>query len=70
MEDPETGRRLVVNTSNGGFREAFREQSLRRLEALDRELRRSKVDVIDVETGRPYVEPLMRFFKKRLRRFR
>jgi uncharacterized protein (DUF58 family) len=70
MEDPETGRRLVVNTSDPGFRAAFREGSADRLAALDREFRRCQVDVIDVETGRPYVEPLMRFFKQRLRRFR
>jgi uncharacterized protein (DUF58 family) len=70
MEDPETGERLVLNTSDPGFREAFQEGSRRRLAELDREFRRSRVDVIDVETGRPYVEPLMRFFKQRLRRFR
>jgi uncharacterized protein (DUF58 family) len=70
MEDPETGDRLVVNTSDPDFREAFRERSRRRLAELDREFRRSRVDVIDVETGRPYVEPLMRFFKQRMRRLR
>ncbi len=70
MEDPESGERLVVNTSDPAFREAFQEKARRRREELDREFRRSQVDVIDVETGSPYVEPLMRFFKKRLRRFR
>jgi len=70
MEDPETGERLVVNTSDASFRKAFHERSRRRMAELDREFRRSRVDVIDVETGRPYVEPLMRFFKQRMRRFR
>jgi len=68
MEDPETGDRLVVNTSDPGFREAFRDRSQRRLADLDRDFRRCKVDVVDVETGRPYVEPLMRFFRERARR--
>jgi len=70
LEDPETGERLVVNTSRQDFREAFREESQRRRAKLDRDFLRSQVDVIDVETGQPYVKPLMRFFKRRMRRFR
>ncbi len=70
MEDPETGDRLVVDTSDAAFREAFRKRSGEREAALEGELRRAQVDVIDVETGLPYVQPLMRFFKQRMRRFR
>jgi uncharacterized protein (DUF58 family) len=70
MEDPETGERLVVDTSSAAFRAAFRSVNGKRRAALDRALRRSKVDVIDVETGRPYVKPLMRFFQDRMRRRR
>jgi len=70
MEDPETGERLVVNSSDPDFQAAFRARSEERQAALDRDLRRSKVDVIDVETGQPYVKPLMHFFKQRMRRFR
>jgi len=68
LEDPETGRRIVVNTSSPTFRAAFRAVNDRRRVALDRAFRRSKVDVIDLETGRPYVKPLMRFFRERMRR--
>ncbi|MBT8395908.1 MAG: DUF58 domain-containing protein [Gemmatimonadetes bacterium] len=70
MEDPETGERLVVNTSNKGFLESFRARVRKTREELDKDFVRCKVDVIDIETGRPYVEPLMRFFQKRMRRFR
>jgi uncharacterized protein (DUF58 family) len=70
MEDPETGERLVLNTSDPEFRRAFQGRSRERMTALDQDLRRCQVDVIDVETGMPYVEPLMRFFKQRMRRFR
>jgi uncharacterized protein (DUF58 family) len=70
LEDPETGERVVVDTSSPTFRAAFRTVNGRRRAVLDRTLRRSKVDVIDVETGRPYVKPLMRFFKDRMRRRR
>jgi uncharacterized protein (DUF58 family) len=70
MEDPETGERLVVNTSDPGLRDAFRERAEDDRKAMDRMFRRAQVDVVDVETGRPYVEPLMRFFRQRMRRFR
>lgn len=70
LEDPETGERVVVNTSSAGFRSAFGSIEARRRAELDRVMRRSKVDVIDVETGTPYVRPLMRFFQDRMRRRR
>jgi len=70
LEDPESGERVVVNTSSPAFRMAFREESDRRIAALDRALKRSKVDTIDVHTGEPYVKPLMRFFRERARRQR
>lgn len=68
LEDPETGERIVVNTSSQDFRSAFADTVGERAQALDRELRRSKVDVIDIESGEPYVKPLMRFFQERARR--
>jgi uncharacterized protein (DUF58 family) len=70
LEDPESGERVVVNTSSSAFRIAFREESDRRAAALDRALKKSKVDAIDVRTGEPYVKPLMRFFRERARRRR
>jgi uncharacterized protein (DUF58 family) len=70
LEDPETGECLIVNSSNPDFREAFVDRVGRERAQLDRSLRRSKVDVIDIETGRPYVKPLMRFFQERMRRRR
>jgi uncharacterized protein (DUF58 family) len=70
MEDPETGERLVVNTSNQGFRSAFRDRAQKVRSDLERDFVRSQVDVIDIKTGQPYVQPLMHFFQKRMRRFR
>ncbi|MSR20078.1 MAG: DUF58 domain-containing protein [Gemmatimonadetes bacterium] len=70
LEDPETGERVVVNTSKPAFSAAFRGVNASRRAALDRTLRRSKIDVIDIETGQPWVKPLMRFFQARMRRQR
>ena len=70
MEDPETGERVMVDTSRPAFRRRFAETVAARRAALDKRLRRSKVDVIDIETGEPYDRPLMRFFRERARRQR
>lgn len=68
LEDPESGERIVVNTSSADFREAFKQRVVERRTALDSALRRSKVDVIEIDPGEPYVKPLMRFFQERARR--
>tara|TARA_B100000676_G_scaffold306165_1_gene361857 strand:- start:2539 stop:3414 length:876 start_codon:yes stop_codon:yes gene_type:complete len=68
LEDPETGERVVVNTANPQFRMAYATRVANERSELDRSLRKSKVDVIDIETGEPYVRPLMRFFQDRARR--
>jgi len=70
LEDPETGERVVANTSSARFRTEFAARWDRARAGLDRTLRRSKVDTIDIETGEPYVQPLMRFFQDRMRRQR
>ena len=70
LEDPETGERLVVDTGNARFREAFGAAARDARARLDRTLRRSRVDVIDIDTGSPYVLPLQRFFRERMRRRR
>jgi len=70
LEDPESGERVLVNTSSEAFRSAFRKENERRAAVLDRALKRSKVDTIDIRTGEPYAKPLMRFFRERARRRR
>jgi len=69
-EDPETGLRLLVDTGSPRVRSAF--EAARRLEraALAERFRRAGVDSIDVRVDRPYVDPLVRFFRMRERRFR
>ena len=68
FEDAETGERFVVNTSDRSFREAFGQDRAAVEEELERTLRHGKVDLIDIRADRPYVRPLMRFFKERERR--
>jgi uncharacterized protein (DUF58 family) len=70
FEDAETGAQVVVNTSDRAFRDAFMRNVTDSQENLERIFRKTKVDVVDIWTDRPYVEPLMRFFEQRARRFR
>ncbi|MBC8426844.1 DUF58 domain-containing protein [bacterium] len=66
--DAETGREQLVDTSRSEVREALKSNA----EAYDRGLtdlfRRSRMDVIDIDTTRSYVDPLRRFFMRRVRR--
>jgi uncharacterized protein (DUF58 family) len=70
FEDAESGDHMLVNTSDARFRAAFRANAERARRTLMQTFRQTKVDVIEVRTGEPYVEPLMRFFRERARRFR
>ena len=70
FEDAETGELLTVNTADVRFRAEFESRAARERAELGRTLRHSRVDVIDIETDQPYVQPLMLFFKKRGGRFR
>ncbi len=70
FEDPETGERVVVNTSARVFQERFGTARAAARRRVDELFRRSKVDAIDVTTGVPYEKALRRFFEERGRRVR
>lgn len=68
LYDPETGEQLLVDTTSGAFRARFGELAARRRERLLADFRRMGIDVVDVQTGESFVEPLRRFFRQRGRR--
>lgn len=68
LQDPETGERVVVDTSDARVRREFEEASVLRRRQRDLLLRSVDVDAIVVRTDRPYAEALMRFFRMRERR--
>jgi uncharacterized protein (DUF58 family) len=70
LEDAETGEEIVVDTSDPVFRTRFAGVVAAARDELDRAFRKTRVDVVDVRTGRPYAEALRRFFEQRARRFR
>ena len=65
LEDAETGRIAVLNSGDARARAEFErwaEAHRRRLETM---CRRSRVDLVEVRSDRPYVEPLLKFFRMR-----
>jgi uncharacterized protein (DUF58 family) len=65
FEDPETGRTVLVDTSKKEFRTKFAADAAARRKAVSVLLASAGVDEIAVSTDKGYVEPLIRFFKKR-----
>lgn len=68
LHDPETGEQLLVDTTSRALRDRFARLADSRRERLLTEFRRLGIDVVDVQTGEPFVDPLRRFFRQRGRR--
>lgn len=68
LRDPETGRIARVNTSSPRVRKLFEEERRSRREGLRKTLAAMDVDLVEVETAGPVVEPLMRLFDRRRRK--
>jgi len=68
LEDPETGEVGLVDTSSRAVRGRYAAYCRVRAEARETMFRRMDTEFIDVRTDRSYVEPLVRFFRKRERR--
>jgi len=65
LTDPETGDTTVVDTSNRRVRAAFEAAAERRREETVDLFRRLQIDYVPVRTDEDYVEPLVRFFRRR-----
>ncbi|MCR4440080.1 MAG: DUF58 domain-containing protein [bacterium] len=70
LEDAESGEVVLVDTSSAEVREMFRQRAFTDAEERARMLRTMNVDHVDIRTDQSYVEPLIRFFRMRAKRFR
>jgi uncharacterized protein (DUF58 family) len=70
LADAESGEEMLVDAGSRRFRERYAAERLRWREATKAAFRRARVDEIEVMTDRSYVEPLVRFFRLRERKFR
>ena len=69
LQDAETGEMFTLR-SGRGFKERFRHEWTKRKADRDKIFSSVGLDHIEIETGRPYIDSMIRFFKMRERRFR
>lgn len=70
LEDAETGEQILIDTKDPRIRKSFSDRAYRERSILDRTFRSMDLDNIQILTDKPYIEPLMGFFRLRAKRFR
>jgi uncharacterized protein (DUF58 family) len=68
FSDAETGEILLVDTSSRRFRNQYTNTSSQRFEGLKNMLRTINIDCISINTDKPYIQDLIRFFHMRHQR--
>ena len=68
LQDAETGDQLVVDSGDAKVRALFAAQREQEEGAREQMFRRLGIDEICVDTSESYVDPLVRFFRTRMRR--
>jgi uncharacterized protein (DUF58 family) len=66
--DAETGQTILIDTTSRKLRNQYSSTSAERFDELKNMLRTINVDCIDINTDKPYVQDLVRFFHMRHRR--
>jgi uncharacterized protein (DUF58 family) len=70
LEDAETGRPFLLDTSSREVREGYARTARERREQLRRLAKSARVDLIEVSTDGGHLDALIRFFRLRERRLR
>jgi uncharacterized protein (DUF58 family) len=68
LEDIESGEIFYLDSSNPSIRQKFKEENQKKLKEREDLFRFSGVDTIELSTGKPYVDEIIKFFLKRRRR--
>jgi len=69
LEDAETGQPIWLDTADLRFRKTFTQNRHEESEIIQRIFRQNNVDFIDLDTSKSYIEPLIKFFRMREKRF-
>lgn len=64
-EDAETNEQVLLNTSSANVRSRYEAQAVAHRMKVSTMLRSAGVDLVDVWTDRPYMDPLVKFFRMR-----
>lgn len=68
LEDAETGEQIEVDTSDESVRDRFRHRAESQRDELRQTLRSTGIDTLEIDSDRPYLAPLRRFFRTRAAR--
>ncbi len=69
LRDAETGKQVVIDTSDKKVRVEFKKKVFKRKRELDSYFVKNKMDFVDIYTNESYVRPLTNFFRKRINRY-
>ena len=64
-EDPETGSVFWIDTSNYSDLKNMNDSNRKKVDSFLKRTKKSGIDVVSISTSNDYIEPLMKFFKKR-----
>ncbi|MFA5625314.1 MAG: DUF58 domain-containing protein [Bradymonadales bacterium] len=70
LQDPESGAIREVDTASAEFREQAAKSAQDRIDKIRDQLNASGCDLIQIDATKPVIDPLLRFFKQRQRRYR
>lgn len=70
LEDAETGEEILIDTSDPAFRKQFAELGGKERAERDLCFKQLGMDSVEIFTDKDYIEPLVRFFKKRTKTMR
>ena len=70
LEDEESGEQMLVNASDESFRNYYVKEINKLNSDLEAKMKRLSIDMVPVNTGKPFYVPLINFFKIRERRKR
>ena len=64
-EDPETGSVFWIDTSNYSDLKNMNDSNRKKVDSFLNRTKKSGIDIVSISTSNDYIEPLMKFFKKR-----
>jgi uncharacterized protein (DUF58 family) len=70
LEDAETGETFLVDTGDADLRDEFSSQAEQRKQDRESVFKSMNIDTVNINTQKSYIDPLIRFFKMRAKRFR
>jgi len=68
LQDAETGEQVLVDSGHRGVREFYAAEQEAAVERRGVLFRKTGVDEIAIDATKPYVDPLIHFFRARMKR--